>query len=89
MQYITIKVRAIVKLPHLEWVNQDSPYLRQHQQGFRTLSFDLELEQAFKRYHANVFLRRMRWSLLVATLRALLFVLIDAFNLPAPYVGRY
>lgn len=77
-----------MKLPHLEWVNQDSPYLRQHQQGFRALSFDDELEQAFKRYHANVFLRRMRWSLLVATLLALLFVLLDAINLPDPLRGR-
>ncbi|MBU2156582.1 MAG: GGDEF domain-containing protein [Gammaproteobacteria bacterium] len=77
-----------MNLPHLEWVNQDSPYLRQHQQGFRTLSFDGELEQAFKRYHANVFLRRMRWSLLVATLLALLFVLLDAINLPDPLRGR-
>ncbi|WP_445937793.1 diguanylate cyclase [Pseudomonas sp.] len=77
-----------MNLPHLEWVNQDSPYLRQHQQGFRTLSFDGELEQAFKRYHANVFLRRMRWSLLVATLLALLFVLLDAINLPDPLRAR-
>ena len=77
-----------MKLPHLDWVNQDSPYLRQHQQGFRALSFDDELEQAFKRYHANVFLRRMRWSLLVATLMALLFVLLDAINLPDPLRGR-
>jgi diguanylate cyclase (GGDEF)-like protein len=77
-----------VNLAHLEWVNQDSPYLRQHQQGFRTLSFDGELEQAFKRYHANVFLRRMRWSLLVASLLALLFVLLDAINLPDPLRGR-
>ncbi|MGB4072624.1 diguanylate cyclase [Pseudomonas sp.] len=77
-----------MKLPHLEWVNQDSPYLRQHQQGFRALRFDVELEQAFKRYHANVFLRRMRWALLVATLLALLFVLLDAINLPAPLRGQ-
>ena len=77
-----------MNLPHLEWVNQDSPYLRQHQRGFRTLSFDGELEQAFKRYHANVFLRRMRWSLLVATLLAVLFVLLDAINLPDPLRGR-
>lgn len=77
-----------MKLPHLEWVNQDSPYLRQHQQGFRALSFDGELEQAFKRYHANVFLRRMRWALLVATLLALLFVALDAINLPDPLRGR-
>lgn len=77
-----------MKLPHLEWVNQDSPYLRQHQQGFRSLSFDGELEQAFKRYHANVFLRRMRWALLVATLLALLFVLLDAINMPDPLRGQ-
>ncbi|MBU0807912.1 GGDEF domain-containing protein [Pseudomonas sp. MIL19] len=77
-----------MKLPHLEWVNEDSPYLRQHQQGFRSLSFDGELEQAFKRYHANVFLRRMRWALLVATLLALLFVLLDAINMPDPLRGQ-
>ncbi|MCG4452524.1 GGDEF domain-containing protein [Pseudomonas sp. MMS21-TM103] len=77
-----------MKLPHLEWVNQDSPYLRQHQQGFRALGFDGELEQAFKRYHANVFLRRMRWALLVAMLLALLFVVLDAIGLPDPLRGR-
>lgn len=77
-----------MKLPHLEWVNEDSPYLRQHQQGFRSLSFDGELEQAFKRYHANVFLRRMRWALLVATLLALLFVALDAINMPDPLRGQ-
>ena len=77
-----------MKLPHLDWVNQDSPYLRQHQRGFRGLSFDDELEQTFKRYHANVFLRRMRWALLVATLLALLFVLLDAINLPDPLRGQ-
>ncbi|MGE6792313.1 diguanylate cyclase [Pseudomonas guineae] len=77
-----------MKLPHLDWVNQDSPYLHQHQQGFRSLNFDGELEQAFKRYHANVFLRRMRWALLVATLLALLFVLLDAINLPEPLRSR-
>lgn len=73
-----------MKLPHLEWVNQDSPYLRQHQQGFRTLHFNGELEQAFKQYHADAFLRRMRWALLVATVMALLFVLVDSLNLPDP-----
>ncbi|MDX1297773.1 MAG: diguanylate cyclase [Pseudomonas sp.] len=77
-----------MKLPHLEWVNQDSPYLRQHQQGFRALRFDAELEQAFKRYHANEYLRRMRWALLVATLLALLFVLLDALNMPEPLRGQ-
>jgi diguanylate cyclase (GGDEF)-like protein len=77
-----------VKLPHLEWVNQDSPYLRQHQQGFRMLSFDDELEHAYKRYHANVFLRRMRWALLVAMIMSLLFVLLDAINMPDPLRGQ-
>jgi diguanylate cyclase (GGDEF)-like protein len=77
-----------VKLPHLDWVNQDSPYLSQHQQGFRSLSFDGELEEAFKRYHANVFLLRMRWALLVAMLLALIFVVLDAFNMPAPLRGQ-
>jgi diguanylate cyclase (GGDEF)-like protein len=77
-------VRFIVKLPHLKWANQDSPYLRQHQRGFRGLSFDDELEQAFKRYHLNVFLLRMRWALLVATLLILLFAVLDSISLPEP-----
>jgi diguanylate cyclase (GGDEF)-like protein len=77
-----------VKLPHLEWANQDSPYLQQHQLGFRSLSFDGELEASFKRYHANVFLIRMRWALLVAMLLALVFVVLDAFNMPDPLRGR-
>lgn len=77
-----------MKLPHLDWVNQDSPFLRQHQRGFRTLAFEDELEQAYKRYHANAFLGRMRWALLVAMLLALLFVVIDAFNLPDPLRGQ-
>lgn len=85
---MTILVSGIVKLPHLEWVNQDSPYLRQYQHGFRSLRFDDELEQAFKRYHTNVFLRRMRWALLVAMVLALLFVLLDAINLPDPLRGQ-
>lgn len=73
-----------MKLPHLKWANQDSPYLRQHQRGFRGLSFDDELEQAFKRYHLNVFLLRMRWALLVATLLILLFAVLDSISLPEP-----
>jgi diguanylate cyclase (GGDEF)-like protein len=77
-----------LKLPHLDWVNQDSPFLRQHQQGFRALTFDDELEQAYKRYHANAFLGRMRWALLVAMVMALLFVLIDAINMPDPLRGQ-
>ena len=77
-----------MKLPHLEWANQDSPYLRQHQQGFRALAFEDELEQVYTRYHANAFLGRMRWALLVAMVLALLFVVIDAVNLPDPLRGQ-
>lgn len=71
-----------MKLPNLDWVNQDSPYLRQHRAGFRLLSFDDELEQAFSRYHITVFLVRMRWALLVAMLMMALFVVLDAVSLP-------
>ncbi len=77
-----------MKLPHLDWVNQDSPYLHQQRLGFRGLAFEGELEDAYKRYHANVFLRRMRWALLVAMLLALIFVLLDAVNLPDPLRGH-
>jgi hypothetical protein len=77
-----------VKLPHLEWASRDSPYLQQHQLGFRSLS-DGELEESFKRYHANVFLIRMRWALwLVAMLLALVFVVLDAFNTRTRLRGR-
>lgn len=71
-----------MKLPNLDWINEDSPYLRQHREGFRLLSFDGELEQAFNRYHITVFLVRMRWSLLVAMLLMALFVVLDAVSLP-------
>lgn len=77
-----------MKLPHLDWVNQDSPYLRQHHQGFRTLAFEGELEQAYRRYHTHAFLGRMRWALLVAMVLALLFVAIDAISLPDPLRGQ-
>ncbi|HSC85564.1 MAG TPA: GGDEF domain-containing protein [Pseudomonas sp.] len=72
-----------MKLPHLTWVNQDSPYLRQYNQGFRLLRFDAELEKRFARYYADEFLLRMRWALLVALLLMALFVLLDAVSLPA------
>lgn len=77
-----------MKLPHLDWINQDSPYLRQHKLGFRMLSFDDELELAFKWYHANEFLMRMRWALMVAMLLALLFIVMDAIKLPDPLRGQ-
>ncbi|MBC9252647.1 hypothetical protein A9179_20470 [Pseudomonas alcaligenes] len=73
-----------MKLPHLAWVNQDSPYLRQHHDGFRLLRFDGELEEAFNRYHVTTFLIRMRWALLVAMLLMALFVALDAASLPQP-----
>ena len=63
-----------MKLPPLDWVNRDSPYLRQMREGFRTLRFDDELEAAYKRYHAGVFLLRMRWSLLVGVPATMLTV---------------
>lgn len=72
-----------MKPPNLDWVNQDSPYLRQHREGFRLLRFDDELEQAFNRYHVTVFLVRMRWALMVAMLLMTLFVVLDAISLPA------
>lgn len=73
-----------MQLPHLDWVNQDSPYLRQLGEGFRWLRFDRDIEQAFEQYHAEVFLVRMRRALLVATLLFIVFALTDAFILPAP-----
>ncbi|WP_454254191.1 diguanylate cyclase domain-containing protein [Pseudomonas sp. Marseille-Q8238] len=71
-----------MQLPHLNWVNQDSPFLRQQRHGFRLLSFEGELEPAFNRYHVSVFLARMRWALLVAMLLMLLFAVLDAISLP-------
>jgi diguanylate cyclase (GGDEF)-like protein len=74
-----------MKPPHLEWVNQDSPYLRQLRQlrqGFRLLSFAGEMEPAFARYHTGVFLVRMRWALLVAIVLFLAFAVLDSISLP-------
>ncbi|MGL4315271.1 MAG: diguanylate cyclase [Pseudomonas sp.] len=77
-----------MKQPDLDWVNQDSPYRRQHHEGFRLLRFDGELEQAFNRYHVTVFLVRMRWALLVAMLLMALFVVLDAVSLPESVRNR-
>ncbi|MEK1906826.1 MAG: GGDEF domain-containing protein [Pseudomonas sp.] len=71
-----------MKLPNLNWVNQDSPYLQQYREGFRLLSFTGEIEDTFNRYHVTVVLVRMRWALLVALLLMLLFVVLDALSLP-------
>lgn len=77
-----------MKLPNLDWINQDSPYLRQHHEGFRLLRFDGELEQTFGRYHVTAFLVRMRWALLVAMLLMALFVVMDAVSLPESVRNR-
>ncbi|WP_137974675.1 diguanylate cyclase [Pseudomonas sp. F(2018)] len=71
-----------MKLPPLDWVNHDSPYLRQLREGFRLLNFDGELEAAYHHYHARVFLIRMRWSLLVAIVLFLVFAVLDSISLP-------
>lgn len=71
-----------MKLPPLDWVNRDSPYLRQMREGFRLLRFDGELEAAYNGYHAQVFLPRMRWALLVAIVLFLAFAVLDSISLP-------
>lgn len=71
-------------LPRLAWASEDSPYLRQHQQGFRGLRFAPSLEPAYRRYHADVFLRRVRWAVMVAMVIGLLFVVMDALSMPDP-----
>lgn len=70
-----------MKLPNLDGVNQDSPYLRQYQEGY-LLSFSGDMADAFSRYYASVFLLRMRWALLAAMLLMLLFAVLDAISLP-------
>lgn len=71
-----------MKLPHMDWVNRDSPYLRQHREGFRLLRFDDALESAYGRYHLGIFLVRMRRALLVAILLFLAFAVLDSISLP-------
>ncbi|SEK97990.1 diguanylate cyclase (GGDEF) domain-containing protein [Atopomonas hussainii] len=72
-----------MKLPHLDWVNQDSPYLRQHKDGFRLLRFYADMERAFDRYHTDVYLIRIRWALLVAVFLMGMFALLDALTMPS------
>ena len=71
-----------MKLAHLDAVDLDSAYLRQQRDGFRWLRFQGGLEPAFRRYHAQTYLRRMRWALLVAVLLVLLFAVLDLIALP-------
>lgn len=72
-----------MQLPPLDRVHQDSPYLRQHRDGFRLLSFDGGMEAAFNRYHLSVFLVRMRWALLAGAVLIALFAVLDVLSLPA------
>lgn len=69
-----------MKLPQLDGVNQDLPTLHQHLGRLPSLNGDRE--DAFSRYHASVFLLRMRWALLAAMLLMLLFAGLDAISLP-------
>lgn len=74
-----------MQLPSLEWVNQDSAYLRQLRSGFSWLRFAGELEPEFRRYHTQTHLLRMRGGLLVALLMWFLFTLFDLFMLPESF----
>jgi len=74
-----------MQLPSLEWVNQDSVYLRQLRNGFAWLRFSDELEPAFDNYHAQAHLLRMRGGLLVAILMWLLFTVFDLLMLPESF----
>ena len=74
-----------MQLPSLEWVNQDSVYLRQLRSGFTWLRFAGELEPAFRTYHAQAHLLRMRGGLLVAILMWLLFTAFDLLMLPEAF----
>jgi diguanylate cyclase (GGDEF)-like protein len=72
-------------LPSLEWVNQDSVYLRQQRAGFSWLRFAPVLETAFNRYHAQTNLRRMRGAVLVSSITWALFALLDFISMPAEF----
>ena len=74
-----------MQLPSLEWVNQDSAYLRQLRSGFSWLRFVGELEPEFRLYHTQAHLLRMRGGLLVALLMWFLFTLFDLFMLPESF----
>ena len=74
-----------MQLPSLEWVNQDSAYLRQLRSGFSWLRFAGALEPEFRLYHTQAHLLRMRGGLLVALLMWFLFTLFDLFMLPESF----
>ena len=72
-------------LPSLEWVNQDSAFLRQQRAGFAWLRFAPALEVAFRGYYAQANLRRMRGALLVSSIIWGLFALLDYLSMPAEF----
>lgn len=74
-----------MSLPSLEWVNQDSAYLRQQRAGFAWLRFVEPMEAAFRRYHAEANLRRMRGAVLVSCLMWLLFTWLDYRSMPVEF----
>jgi diguanylate cyclase (GGDEF)-like protein len=72
-------------LPKLEWVNEDSVYLRQLRAGFASLRFTSSLELQFRQYHVNANLRRIRGAALVASLMWLLFSVLDYASMPLEF----
>ncbi|MDO8698467.1 MAG: diguanylate cyclase [Pseudomonas sp.] len=72
-------------LPSLEWVNQDSAYLRQLRAGFAWLRFTPQLEVEFRRYHVEAYLLRMRGAVLVSCVMWLLFSLLDYASMPGEF----
>jgi diguanylate cyclase (GGDEF)-like protein len=72
-------------LPSLEWVNQDSAFLRQQRAGFAWLRFTPSLEVAFRRYHSETNVRRMRGAVLVSSIIWSLFALLDFLSMPADF----
>lgn len=74
-----------MSLPSLEWVNQDSAYLRQLRVGFARLRFAPQLELLFRRYHTAANLYRMRGAVMVSCVMWLLFSLLDYASMPAEF----
>ena len=72
-------------LPSLEWVNQDSTYLRQLRAGFAWLRFTPQLELEFRGYHVAANLRRMRGAVMVSCVMWLLFTLLDYVSMPVEF----
>ena len=78
-------VNIRMPLPKLEWVNEDSVYLRQLRAGFSSLRFTSPLELQFRRYHVNANLRRIRGAALVASLMWLMFSVLDYASMPVEF----